>query len=98
MLFLILAAKLVCEIAWLCLVGRGVLAVLAGPARHQNLIYGLLTMATRPFVAMVRPITPKLVLPRHHPLVAFALLSAAWLALAVAKVFWCLPIGAALCR
>jgi hypothetical protein len=98
MLTVIVAAKLVCEIALLCLVGRGVLAVLAGPARHGNVVYGLLTAATQPFVSMVRPITPKVVLPRHHPWVAFSLLAVAWLALVLTKIFWCLQVGVSLCR
>lgn len=98
MLTLILAAKLVCETALLCLVGRGVLAVLAGPARHGNVVYGLLTAATQPFVSMARPITPKFVLPRHHPWVAFLLLAVAWLALVLTKIFWCFQFGVSLCR
>lgn len=98
MLTVIVAAKLVCETALLCLVGRGVLAVLAGPTRHVNLVYGLLTAATQPFVTMVRPITPKFVLPRHHPWVAFLLLAVAWLALVLTKIFWCFQAGVSLCR
>lgn len=97
MLVVIMAAKLVCEIALLSLAGRGVLAVLAGAERHRNLVYGLLTLVTQPFVVAVRPITPRVVSSRHLPWVAFALLAAAWLGLTVTKVFWCLQIGVSQC-
>ncbi|MEY2683202.1 MAG: hypothetical protein RJA09_346 [Pseudomonadota bacterium] len=97
MLVLILAAKLVCEIALLCLAGRGVLAVLAGTGRDGNLVYGLFRTATQPFVRLVRPLTPRFVPVRQHPGVAFAVLAVVWLALTLTKIFWCLQIGVARC-
>lgn len=97
MLVLIVAAKLVCEIALLCLAGRGVLAVLAGEGRDGNLVYGLFRAATQPFVTVVRPITPRFVPERQHPAVAFAVLAVLWLALTLSKIFWCLQIGVARC-
>ncbi|MGB4059804.1 MAG: hypothetical protein WBK26_06275 [Burkholderiaceae bacterium] len=97
MLVLILAAKLVCEIALLCLAGRGVLAVLAGAGRDTNFVYGLLRAATQPFVALVRPFTPRFVPARQHPGVAFAVLAVVWLALTLTKIFWCLQVGVTHC-
>jgi uncharacterized protein YggT (Ycf19 family) len=97
MFVLIVAAKLVCEIALLSLAGRGVLAVLAGAGRDRNWVYGLLRTATQPFVALVRPLTPRFVPVVHHPGVAFALLAVVWLALTLTKIFWCLHAGVASC-
>lgn len=97
MLVVIVATKLVCEIALLCLAGRGVLAMLAGAGREGNLVYGLFRAATQPFVSLVRPITPRFVSERQHPGVAFAVLAVVWLALTLTKIFWCLQIGVALC-
>ena len=94
---LIVAAKLVCEIALLCLAGRGVLAVLAGAGRDGNWVYGLFRAATQPFVALVRPLTPRFVPERQHPGVAFAVLAVVWLALTLSKIFWCLQIGVIPC-
>jgi uncharacterized protein YggT (Ycf19 family) len=97
MLALIVAVKLVCETALLCLAGRGVLALIAGEGRERNWVYGLLSVATQPFVRVVRYITPRFVPVRHHPLVAFLLLMVVWLAVTLSKIFWCLQVGVALC-
>lgn len=98
MLLLILAAKLVCEVALLCLLGRAALALWVGEGRHHNAIYGLFRLATQPFVAAVRPVTPRFVPEHHYPWVAAALLSVAWLALTLSKIRWCLEIGVHHCR
>ena len=98
MLTLILLTKLVCEIALLCLVGRGVLALLAGERRHNNFFYGLLRAATQPWVRGVAWVTPSVVLERHHPWVAFWVLSVTWLIATWAKVAMCLNIGVAHCQ
>lgn len=98
MLTLILVTKLVCEIALLSLLGRGVLALLAGAHRANNPFYGLLRLATQPFVHMVRFITPKAVLPSHHALVAFCVLAVVWLAVTLTKINLCLQLGASSCR
>jgi uncharacterized protein YggT (Ycf19 family) len=97
MLALIVAAKLVCEIALLCLVGQGVLAVVAGAGRERNFVYGLLNAATQPFVRAVRHITPRFVPVHHLPWVAFFWLTAAWVTVTLAKILWCVQIGVALC-
>lgn len=97
MLLLIVTTKLLCEIALLCLAGRGVLAVLAGSGKDRNLVYSLLCVATQPVVSLVRPVTLRFVPVAQHPGVAFALLAVAWLALTLTKIFWCLQIGVERC-
>ena len=74
MLLLAEVVKLLAEIALLCLVGQWVLAFLAGRNRDRNLFYQLFQVLTRPLLAGARWITPRVVLDRHLPLVAFLLL------------------------
>lgn len=98
MLTVIASLKLLTELALLLLLGRGVLALLAGARRDGNGVYRLLVWLTRPWVTLARWISPRVVLDRHLPLVAFLALGMAWVALTVTKVVHCVSIGVALCR
>lgn len=90
--------KLLAEIALLALAGQWLLGLLAGAKREQNVFYQLLQVVTRPVVAGARLITPKLVIDRHLPLVAFLVLLFVWLAATIAKINICLRIGVELCK
>lgn len=90
--------KLLAEIALLALAGQWLLGLLAGARREQNVFYQLLQVVTRPVVAGARLITPKLVIDRHLPLVAFLVLLFVWLAATLAKINICLRIGVELCK
>ncbi len=98
MLTTLVLVKLVAEIALMCLLGRWVLGLLAGARRDQNLFYQLLDMSVRPFVAAARFISPRAVLDRHVPLVAFLLLGFTWLGATVWRIQICVEIGVHLCR
>lgn len=98
MLTLVSIVKLVAEIALMALLGRFVLGLLAGARREQNLFYQILEIMTRPFVRGARLITPKVVLDRHLPLVAFFLLVFAWLAATITRINICIQIGVHLCK
>ncbi|HSV35107.1 MAG TPA: hypothetical protein VLI46_06100 [Ramlibacter sp.] len=98
MLTLVSVVKLLAEIALLALAGQGVLAILAGAKREQNIFYQLLQVMTRPFIAGARFITPKVVLDRHVPLVAFLLLFFVWLAATITKISICVQIGVEQCK
>jgi len=98
MLLLVSICKLVAEIALLALAGQWLLGLLAGAKREQNLFYQLLQMATRPFIYVARRITPKVVIDRHVPLVAFLLLSFAWVVSTWTKINICLQIGVEQCQ
>ena len=98
MLVLVSMLKLLAEIALLALVGQGVLALLAGAKRDQNVFYQMLQIMTRPFIAAARRITPKVVLDRHVPIVAFLLLAFVWLAATLAKISICVQIGVEMCK
>jgi hypothetical protein len=98
LLILVSMLKLLAEIALLALAGQGVLALLAGAKRDQNLFYQLLQILTRPFVAGARLITPRVVLDRHVPIVAFLLLFFVWVAATMAKISICVRIGVEMCK
>jgi len=90
--------KLIAEIALLALLGQWLLGLLAGARKEQNLFYQILQIMTRPFVSVARLLTPKLVLDRHVPLVAFLLLLFVWLGATIYKIQTCLQIGVELCK
>lgn len=92
------AIKLIAEIAVMALVGQWLLGLLAGAKRDKNLFYQILQIVTRPFVSAARLLTPKLVLDRHVPLVAFLLLVFIWLGATIYRIQTCLRIGVELCK
>jgi hypothetical protein len=97
-LLLVEILKLLAEIALLSLAGQWVLGLLAGPKRDTNLVYQLFGVLTRPLVAGARLITPRVVLDRHLPLVAFLLFFFVWLVATVTKIDICVRIGVELCK
>ncbi len=78
--------------------GQGVLALLAGAKREQNVFYQLLQVVTRPFVAGTRMITPKVVIDRHVPIVSALLLLFVWLAATITKISICVQMGVEACK
>jgi uncharacterized protein YggT (Ycf19 family) len=75
------------EVALLALLGLGAVALLAGARRHTNPIYQLFAVVTRPVIRAVRFVTPKPILDKHVPFVAFFLLFWLWIFLAWAKQY-----------
>lgn len=100
MLLLAATVKLIAEIALMALLGQGLLAVLAGERRHDNFFYKLLQTLTRPFTRVARVITPRVVIDRHIPFAAFAMVLGAWVFATLGKVSLCMQIALAspLCR
>lgn len=90
--------KLIAEIALLALAGQWLLGLLAGAKKEQNIFYKLLQTIGSPFVRVARLLTPRLVLDRHVPLVAFLLLVCLWLAATIYKIQTCVQIGVELCK
>lgn len=90
--------KLIAEIALMALLGQWLLGLLAGTKKERNLFYQVLQIIGRPFVSVARLLTPKLVLDRHVPLVAFLLLLFIWLGATIYKIQTCLQIGVELCK
>lgn len=77
------------EVAGFTLLGQGVLAVLAGKYREDNIFYRVLRIVTSPVVRAVRFITPRVILDAHVPVLAFFLLFWLWIVLAFAKRHLC---------
>ena len=98
MLLLVTTIKLVAEIALMALLGRAVLGLLAGSSRHGNPFFQLLDAMARPFLAIVRRVTPRVVIDRHVPLAAGMLLALVWSLATLAKINLCLHLGMQACR
>lgn len=77
------------EVALFFLMGQGILALLAGRRRHDNGVYKLFLLITRPVLKLVRYIAPPQIIDRHLPFVAFFVLFWCWLGLAWLKRVYC---------
>lgn len=87
MLQLVSILKGLVEIAGLFVLAQGVLFLLAGRRRHDNVVYKLFVIITAPIYKIVRLLTPRIVLDQHLPIVAVLLLCMAWFALTASKIY-----------
>ena len=92
---LVVILKALTEVAAVGMLGQGLLYLLAGKSREQNLVYKLFKIITSPVMKATRVITPKIVLDRHIWLVAILLLGMLWLFLTVLKIKFVLDGAAA---
>jgi hypothetical protein len=83
---IIVILKALTEVAGVAMIGQGVLWVLAGAKRDQNLVYGIFKTLTSPVTKATRWITPRVILDQHIGLVAFFLLIVLWLGLTFMKI------------
>lgn len=97
MLIWILALKAVVEVAALAVLGRGLLGLLVGAKRDNNLAYQVLHAVALPALRLARWLSPRIVIDRHLPLVALLLLGFAWIAVTGWKIVHCKTIGVATC-
>src|SRR5688572_14073236 len=86
-LLLVVIVKALAELAGMFLLGRGVLYVLAGGKRMDNIFFQVLAVVTDPIIRAVRWVVPRAVLDSYVPAIAFGMLLWLWLAI----VFWILP-------
>jgi hypothetical protein len=86
-LLLVVIVKALAELAGMFLFGRGVLHLLAGAKRDANIFYQVMKVVTDPVIRAARWLTPRVIVDRHVPFVAFVLVLWVWLAV----VFWILP-------
>lgn len=73
-LIILSALRALVQMAILFLLGQGLLALLAGSRRHTNSVYKLFILLTSPVIKITRLITPRQIIDKHVPLVAFFLL------------------------
>jgi hypothetical protein len=97
-LLVLSAIKLVVEIALMCLLGQGLLAMLAGEKRQQNFFYQLLTILTKPFTTVARWISPRQVGDHQVGFVAFFLLLIVWGVVTFEKVRMCVDSAMVGCK
>jgi hypothetical protein len=83
---IIVILKALTEIAGVAFLGQGVLWLLAGAKRDQNVVYGMFKTLTSPVTRVVRAITPRIIIDAHIGLVAFFLLIVLWVALTALKI------------
>jgi len=74
------------EVMLLVLLGQGILHVLAGAGRHNNLVYRMFATVTAPIMKATRFVTPKFIVDQHIGLVAFFLLAVLWVVALALKV------------
>ena len=86
MLSVVVVLKGLVEVAGLALLGQGVLFLLAGAGREQNVFYRALRTITSPVWRLTRLLTPRVVADAHIGVAAFFLLAGVWLALTIVKV------------
>jgi len=98
MLLAISIVKLIAEIALLALAGKGLLAILAGRKRAENVFYRILSTVSQPVERATRVITPRVVIDAHIPFAAFFLVLFIWVATVLVKIEVCLGIGMEHCR
>jgi general secretion pathway protein F len=75
-LLLLVIVKALAELAFMFLLGRGALYVLAGSKREGNIFYSVLRVVTDPVIRATRWLTPRLVLDAHIPFVSLFVLVA----------------------
>jgi len=93
--------SLLLAIPLLAIAGQGIVYVLTrvfGQDPKANFFYRLLQVLTQPFIRLARLVSPRIVIDRHIPLVAFLLLAFGWLVATIAKINLCLQIGVEACK
>ena len=83
---IIVVLKALTEIAGVAFLGQGVLWVIAGAKRDQNIVYNLFKTVTSPVTRVTRTITPRIIIDAHIGLVAFFLLMVIWMVLTAFKI------------
>ena len=83
----IVILKALTEVAGVAFLGQGVLWVLAGARREDNVVYKLFKILTSPVMRATRFVTPRIVLDRHVWLVALFWLLVLWVTLTAVKIW-----------
>lgn len=87
MLFLIAALRAIIEMLGLCLIGQGMLALLAGSKRQANPIYRLFALITHAPRRVVAQLLPKAVGEKTIGICCFVVLFCLWIGLALMRKF-----------
>lgn len=90
-LVMVTAIKAIVELALLCLLGQGLLYLLAGQKREANLFYQTLKLLASPPMKLARLITPAQFPPFWVGCIAFSMLASAWVVATYYKI--CMTVG-----
>lgn len=90
--------QLLVYVGLLALLGQGLLYLLAGQKRDSNFFYQLFQILNKPWMTLVRWISPARVSPSHHGYVAFFVLCVLYIAVTLAKIEHCIGVQMAGCR
>jgi uncharacterized protein YggT (Ycf19 family) len=71
-------------IAALSLFGQFIVGIFNWGRRHDNFVYQLFSILTKPVVRLVRVVTPRVIIDGHVPAVAFLILIIAYFAVGFA--------------
>ena len=72
------ALKAIVEVAGCAYLGQALVAAFAGNRRHENVVYQIFKILTRPIEKSVRFVMPRFIPDRHIPFVAFGILLWVW--------------------
>lgn len=86
MLLAISIVKGLIEVALASYLAQGLVGMFSPKTRHQNPIYQLFGVLTRPINQLIRKITPRVVLDQHIPLLGFLLLITLWVCTLILKI------------
>jgi len=89
MLIVVVILKGLVEVAGLALIGQGIVYLLAGERRDQNVFYRVLKVVAMPAWKLARLITPNSIADQHIGWAAFFLVVGLWLGLGMEKVQQC---------
>lgn len=87
MLFLIAALRAIIEMLGLCLIGQGMLALLAGSKRQVNPIYRLFALITHAPRRVVAHLLPNAAGEKTIGICCFVVLFCLWIGLALMRKF-----------
>ncbi len=74
MALLLLVLQTLILIAGMALFGQFIVGIFNWGRRHDNFVYQLFAVLTKPVVKVVRAVTPRVIIDGHVPAVAFLLL------------------------
>ena len=84
-LYIVSILRALVEVAGMFLLAQGLLFLLSGATREKNIVYQLFKIITRPVIQMTRFVTPRVIVDKHIPFVAFFILFWLWLLVAYVK-------------
>lgn len=87
--FIVRTFKALVEVATMALLAQGLVGLISGQAKHENFVYRLFQVVTRPVIKLTRALTPRLIADQHMGITSFFLLLWVWLSLIFVKSHIC---------